>query len=123
MLIDNGLRGETESVFVEALRGDERFTLSSEYHLNLAFGLERNLKPEAAVRAYENFGHDYPLHNEAAFALLRAAGLYRHTLSNIHKAEFFYRRIVEAYPEDQWVDFALEQIREIDCQRMVTSEQ
>ncbi|MFQ5511301.1 MAG: rhomboid family intramembrane serine protease [Candidatus Krumholzibacteriia bacterium] len=114
LLIDQGQRGETESVYVEALRGDERFTLSSEYHLNLAFGLERNLKPQVAVKAYENFGRDYPLHNEAAFALLRAAGLYRHTLANVRRARMFYRKIVDAYPEDRWVDFAREQVRQIE---------
>ncbi len=117
MLIDQGQRGETEAIYVEALRGDAQFTLSSEYHLDLAFGLERNLKPKVAVRAYENFGRDYPLHSEAAFALLRAAGLYRHTLSDPDKAALYYRRIADAYPEDQWVDFAVEQLRLIDCQR------
>lgn len=111
MLIDQGRRGDSEKLFQEALRGYPGFVLGPDHHLNLAFGLERNLKSKLAVAAYENFEHGYPTHPEAAFTLLRAAGLYWHALSDVDKADATYRALLERYPEDQWVDFAREQIR------------
>ncbi|MDH3214906.1 MAG: rhomboid family intramembrane serine protease [Candidatus Krumholzibacteria bacterium] len=113
MLLDQQQRGECESLFQEALRGYSGFVLGSDHHLNLAFGLERNLKPELAVSAYENFEERYPLHAEAPFALLRAAGLYLHMFSNPVKAGHCYQRLIEKYPDDQWFDFAREQIRQL----------
>ena len=106
-----GLRGESEDLFQEAIRGYSDFTLEPNAHLSLAFGLERNLKPGLALNAYENFERRYPLHAEAPFALLRAAGIYWHVLSNFSKSDFCYRKLVEKYPDDRWVDFAHEQIR------------
>jgi tetratricopeptide (TPR) repeat protein len=111
MLIDQGQRGRAERLYQEVLRGFPEFTLGADYHLNLAFGLERNLKPKLAVDAYQNFEKRYPLHPEAPFALLRAAGLHWHALSDPARADRSYRELTEKYPDDQWVDFALEQIR------------
>jgi outer membrane protein assembly factor BamD (BamD/ComL family) len=85
--------------------------LSQDHHLNLAFGLERNLKPKLAVSAYENFEKSYPQHPEAPFVLLRAAGLYWNALSEPVRADERYRELIEKYPDDQWVEFAREQIR------------
>ena len=110
-------RGKAEDVFREALRGHETFTLAPEAHLDLAFGLERNLKHELAVRAYENFEHRYPAHKEAPFALLRAAGLHRQTFDSPVKAEECYQKLVDRYPNDVWVDFAREQIRTLGLMR------
>jgi membrane associated rhomboid family serine protease len=111
LLLDQQQRGEAEALFQEALRGFPAFALSCDLHLSLAFGLERNLKPQLAVIAYENFEHRYPEHAEAPFALLRAAGLHRNTLSNPARADDLYRQIIDGYPEDQWVEFAREQVR------------
>ena len=107
-------RGEAEALFKEALRGFKRFALRADRHLNLAFGLERNLKPDLAKTAYLNFANRYPNHSEASFSLLRAAGLYR--TEEPDKALDLYARIIEEYPENEWIDFVHEQHRELDEQ-------
>jgi membrane associated rhomboid family serine protease len=109
LLLGQLRRGDCETVYQEALRGFENFTLSSEYHIKLAFGLERNLKPKLAVKAYEAFAWRYPNHAESPLALLRAAGLYLQAFTDAEKADSCYRRLIETYPDDAWVDFAREQ--------------
>jgi len=104
-------RGESEDVYQEAVRGFPAFSLSAEPQLDLAFGLERNLKPEAALHAYEAFCRRFPDHEEAPFALLRAANIYARTLEDADRARSCYERLVECYPDDAWVDFAREQTR------------
>jgi len=111
MLIDQGDRGLSEDAYGEAVRGFTRFRLSADHQLNLAFGLERNLKPKLAITAYETFEESYPTHKDASFALLRSAVLYMHSLSEMEKAIECYERLIERYPHDQWVEFAHEQIR------------
>ncbi len=112
-LLDAGRRGEAEAVYAEACRADGTFALSPERHLDLAFGLERNLKPEDALRAYETFAARYPDHPEAPFALLRAANLHAGTFARPGRAGACYRRLVQAYPGDAWADFAREQVRRL----------
>jgi membrane associated rhomboid family serine protease/TolA-binding protein len=113
LLLSQQQRGESERLFHEVLRGFPSFVLGAEPHLNLAFGLERNLKPQLAVRAYENFEESYPTHPEAAFALLRAAGLHGGVLTHPAKAHECYTRLIDRYPDDRWVDFAREQLRQL----------
>jgi membrane associated rhomboid family serine protease len=109
LLLDQLRRGDCESVYQEALRGFENFTLAPDYHIKLAFGLERNLKPQLAVTAYETFAWRYPKHAESPLALLRAAGLYLQAFTDADKADVCYQRLIETYPDDAWVDFAKEQ--------------
>jgi membrane associated rhomboid family serine protease len=104
-------RGAAENLYREALRGFPDFVLPPSIHLDLAFGLERSLKPDLAVKAYRNFEAAYPTHKEAAFALLRAANLHWNTLDNRSTALKCYSRLIAEYPEDEWVDFAREQVR------------
>ncbi|NIO00892.1 MAG: rhomboid family intramembrane serine protease [Candidatus Latescibacteria bacterium] len=104
-------RGRAEDLFREALHGFPNFVLSPGKHLDLAFGLERNLKHKLAIRAYENFARRYPLHKEAPFALLRSANLYWNTLDDIDEAARCYKKLIELYPDDEWVEFAREQVR------------
>ena len=111
LLLEQQRRGKAERMYQEALRGFESFTLVADWQLNLAFGLERNLKPELAVCAYANFEQRYPQHPEAAFALLRAAGLQWNTLADPSTADETYRLFIDRYPDDQWVEFAREQVR------------
>jgi outer membrane protein assembly factor BamD (BamD/ComL family) len=85
--------------------------LSAPLQLDLAFGLERDLKPELALQAYNNFKLHYPEHSEAPFALLRAANLYWNTVSDLEMANNCYQQLVDRYPDDAWVDFAREQMR------------
>ncbi|UCG53082.1 MAG: rhomboid family intramembrane serine protease, partial [Candidatus Latescibacterota bacterium] len=114
LMIDQLRRGDCEAVYQEALRGFEGFTLGADYHIKLAFGLERNLKPKLAVKAYESFAWKYPNHGESSLALLRAAGLYRQTFADIESADSCYRRLIDDYPDDVWVDFAKEQRRQLE---------
>ncbi|UCH83966.1 MAG: rhomboid family intramembrane serine protease [Candidatus Latescibacterota bacterium] len=113
LLLGQMRRGDCETVYQEALRGFEDFTLSPEHHIKLAFGLERNLKPKLAVTAYETFARRYPKHSESPLALLRAAGLYLQTFTDTRRADECYRRLIEDYPDDVWVDFAREQRRQL----------
>jgi TolA-binding protein len=111
LLLRQGFRGRAEDVYQEALRGFPEFTLSPEPHLELAFGLERNLKHDAALTAYELFAQRNPRHPEAPFALLRAANLYLRERGEAVEARRCYQDLIERYPEDAWVDFAREQVR------------
>ncbi len=113
LLLDAGRRGEAEAVYAEARRADPGFVLPPERHLDLAFGLERNLKPDDALRAYESFAARYPRHPEAPFALLRAANLHAGAFARPDRAAACYARLVQDYPDDQWVDFAREQMRRL----------
>lgn len=111
LLLRSGRRGRAEAIYAEAVRGFPDFTLSPEPHLDLVYGLERNLKPAAALKAYENFTRSFPRHEEAPFALLRAANLHLKAFGNASAAENCYRELVERHPLDPWADFALEQLR------------
>jgi len=109
--LDGGRRGEAEDVFEEAIRGYPGFVLPADRLLDIAFGLERNLKSRSALHAYELFAAHYPDHPEAPFALLRAANLHASTFARPGPARGCYERLVEAYPHDAWADFAREQMR------------
>jgi membrane associated rhomboid family serine protease len=111
LLLEKKQRGKAENLFREALLGDPNFVLPPASHLDLAFGLERSLKPELAVKAYQNFELAYPSHKEAAFTLLRAANLHWNTFDNRQTALDCYGRLIEQYPNDEWIDFAKEQVR------------
>jgi membrane associated rhomboid family serine protease len=111
MLLRSNERGRAEEVFQEAVRGYPGFALSAEPQLNLAFGLERNLKPETALVAYEGFCARFPRHPEAPFALLRSANIHARTLGDAASALSCYQRLIDEYPDDDWVDFAREQRR------------
>jgi membrane associated rhomboid family serine protease/TolA-binding protein len=104
-------RAESEDVYEQAVRGYPDFTLSPEPHLDLAYGLERNLKPQLALVAYQNFTLRYPRHKDAAFTLLRSANLHANAFANTDRARNCYETLIERYPEDDWVDFAREQVR------------
>ena len=117
LLLAKKQRGKAENLFREALLGFPDFALPPSQHLDLAFGLERSLKAELAVKAYQNFELSYPSHKEAAFALLRSANLHLNVFDNRHTALDCYGRLIEQYPDDEWVDFAKEQVRILsyDC--------
>jgi membrane associated rhomboid family serine protease len=104
-------RGECEEIYEQAVRRYPHFVLSRELQLDLAYGLERNLKYRLALKAYENFARSYPTHKEAPFTLLRAANLFCKTFSDPGRAKQCYKELIEKYPEDAWVDFAREQMR------------
>lgn len=107
-----GRRGEAERTYVEATRSITRFVLAPERQLDLCYGLERNLKPDAALRAYEDFVSAYSDHPEAAFALLRAANLYSKR-GDIARARECYLAIPVRYPHDTWAEFAAEHARRL----------
>lgn len=107
-----GHRGEAEQAYLEASRSLPEFVLAPDRHLGLCFGLERNLKPEAAIRAYENFVRVYPDHSEAAFALLRAANLHAKR-GDLARARDCYATIPLYYPDDAWAEFAAEHARRL----------
>jgi membrane associated rhomboid family serine protease len=111
MLMRSNRRGLAEDVFQEAVRGYPGFSLSAEPQLDMAFGLERDLKPEAALNAYEGFYRRFPAHAEAPFALLRAANICSRAMNDRERALSCYERLIATYPQDDWVDFAREQVR------------
>jgi membrane associated rhomboid family serine protease/TolA-binding protein len=104
-------RSDCEDVYAQALRGFPDFCLSPEPHLDMAYGMERNLKPELALKAYENFSRRYPRHKDAPFVILRAANLHANAFADSARAKRCYDSLIERYPEDDWADFAREQVR------------
>ena len=113
MLLRSNQRGMAEEVYQEAVRGYPGFGLSAEPQLDLAFGLERNLKHDAALTAYTGFCRRFPRHEEAPFALLRAANIYARSLEDRERAIDCYRQLIDQYPDDDWVEFAREQARQL----------
>ncbi len=111
-LLGIGRRGDAERIFQEAARSLPEFVLSPERHLDLCFGLERNLKPDVAIRAYEGFVRVNPTHPEAAFALLRAANLHAKR-GDLSQALHCYETIPAEYPNDPWAEFAAEHARRL----------
>jgi membrane associated rhomboid family serine protease len=111
-LLEAGRRGRAEETYVEALRAFEDFVLPAGVQLDLAFGLERNLKPHVALRAYEGFTRVHYDHSEAAFAHLRAANLYARQ-GHVDRARHAYEQIVARYPESEWNEFAAEHARRL----------
>jgi membrane associated rhomboid family serine protease len=111
-LLAAGQRGEAERVYQEASRSLPEFVLAPERHLDLCFGLERNLKPDVAIRAYEGFVRVNPDHPEAAFALLRAANLHAKR-GDLSRALHCYETIPAEYPDDPWAEFAAEHARRL----------
>ena len=104
-------RGRAEDIFGEAVLGYPEFTIASNKQLDLAYGLERNLKSDLAVKAYRNFANRFPIHQEAPFALLREANLRWHTFHEKENATECYRKLIRRYPQDEWVEYANEQVR------------
>jgi membrane associated rhomboid family serine protease len=111
-LLEGGRRGRAEEVFVEALRAFDDFALDADVQLDLAFGLERNLKPNVALKAYEGFVRVNGDHSEAPFALLRVANLYARQ-GHRDRARFAYEQIVARYPASEWNEFAAEHARRL----------
>lgn len=107
-----GRRGRAESVYGEALRAFHDFALDADVQLDLAFGLERNLKPHVALKAYESFVHAHGNHTEAAFALLRVANLHARE-GHRDSARMAYEQIVARYPASEWREFAIEHARRL----------
>jgi len=107
-----GRRGRAEAVYAEALRAFDDFTMGPDHTLDLAFGLERNLKPDVALKAYENFVRVNADHTEAAFALLRTANLHARA-GRRDQARFAYEQIVVRYPASEWNEFAAEHARRL----------
>jgi membrane associated rhomboid family serine protease len=112
VLLRANQRGAAEDAFQEAVRGYPTFSLSADPQLDMAFGLERNLKPEAALAAYEGFCRRFPRHKEAPFALLRAGNLHAR-MEDAERARRCYETLIEKYPDDDWVEFAREQTRQL----------
>ena len=108
-----GRRGRAEEIFIEAMRHIPGFTLGERLHLELAFGMERTLKFRTAASAYENFVARYADSGEAAFVLLRMAGILEKRFHRPLEALSCYRTIVERYSKDTWVDFARAEIERL----------
>ncbi|HER43221.1 MAG TPA: hypothetical protein ENO08_02030 [Candidatus Eisenbacteria bacterium] len=105
-----GRRDRAEEIFAEAMRHIPGFTLEERLHLELAFGMERTLKFRTAASAYENFVARYADSGEAAFVLLRMAGILEKRFHRPLEALSCYRTIVDRYSMDAWVDYARAEI-------------
>lgn len=103
-------RGKAEDAFAAAMRSIPGFCLPGKMHLSLAYGMERSLKFNGAMSAYENYIERYPSSGETPFILLRMAGMHEKRFSRRGEAARCYRRIVEEYPDDRWADYARAEI-------------
>jgi len=108
-----GQRDRAEEMFAEAMRHIPGFTLDERLHLELAFGMERTLKFRTAASAYENFVSRYVDSGEAAFVLLRMAGILEKRFHRPREALSCYRRIVDRYSKDAWGDYARAEIERL----------
>ncbi len=105
-LLGSGERGEAEEVLAEAMRSLKGFTLSERVHLDLAYGMERSMKFDLTLKAYENFALRYPFSADTPFILLRMAGIHERRMECPQRAVECYERIVKYYPEDNWAEYA-----------------
>jgi membrane associated rhomboid family serine protease len=105
-------RGHAERVYQEALRAFRDFVLPADAQLDLCFGLERSLKPDQALLAYDAFLSHHADHSEAPFALLRVANLHARGGEDA-RARHCYESLVQRYPDDPWADFAREHARRL----------
>jgi membrane associated rhomboid family serine protease len=101
-----GQRDRAERLFDEAARHLPLFVLDRDLQLDIACGMERTLKYRAAVFAYESYLARFPLSPDAAFVLLRLAGIHDRRLDQPEKARSCYRRLVDEYPSDEWAEYA-----------------
>jgi membrane associated rhomboid family serine protease len=101
-----GERGEAEEVLAEAMRSLKGFTLRERLHLDLAYGMERSMKFDLTLKAYENFALRYPFSPDTPFILLRMAGIHERRMECPERAVECYERIVKYYPEDSWAEYA-----------------
>jgi membrane associated rhomboid family serine protease len=105
-LMEGGERGEAEEVLAEAMRAIDGFTLGEKTHLDLAYGLERSMKYDLALKAYGNFANRYPFSPDVPFILLRMAGIHERRMGCPDRAVECYERIVRHYPGDSWAEYA-----------------
>ena len=101
-----GQRDRAERLFEEASRHLPLFVVDRDLQLDIACGMERTLKYRSAVSAYERYLVRFPLSPDAAFVLLRLAGIHDRRLDQPEKARSCYRRLVDEYPSDEWADYA-----------------
>lgn len=106
--------GGAEAVFAEAMRSIPKFTLADKEHLDLAYCMERTLKFSSAMKAYENFMARYAGSKEAPLILLRMAGLLEKRFEKPAAAYACYGRLVEEYPNDDWVNYAEYEIERLE---------
>jgi len=113
LALEKKRRDTAEEVFLEAMRHLGDFVLPEQLHLNLAFGMERALKFNGAVKAYRRFLEMYPRSPEAPFVHLRLANILEGRFNRREYALKLYRDLIENYPDDPWVDFARSEIARI----------
>jgi len=104
--MERGERDRAEATFGEAGRQLPNFVLPETLQLNLGCGFERTMKFNSAVAAYEMFVWKYPDSPEAPFVLLRLAGLLERRFLEPAQALECYRRLVDGYAGDRWVELA-----------------
>ena len=86
------------------------FVLPERLHLDLAYGMERALKFNSALKAYKRFLEIYPHSDDAPFIHLRVAGILDGRFNRGDEAVEFYRKLINNYPDDPWADFAKAEI-------------
>jgi len=107
-------RDLAEEAFLEAMRQLADFVLPERLHLDLAYGMERTLKFNSALIAYRRFLELYPNSTEAPFVHLRVANVLEGRFHREDEAVKFYRRLIENYPDDPWVDFARAEVSRLE---------
>lgn len=114
LYVEKGARDAAEALFGEAMRHLPNFALPEELHLDLACGMERTLKFQSAMHAYEHFVWRYPLSKEAPFVLLRMACVFEKRFRRPEAAYTCYRRLANEYSSDWWAEHAREEITRLE---------
>lgn len=115
LFMEAGERDAAEEVFNEAMRHLPAFILPETLQLNLACGFERTLKFRSAMEAYDRFVWRYPESPDAPFVLLRMAALLEKRLEKPREALACYRRLVEQYAGDRWVELANNELERLSA--------
>ena len=121
LLMEAGERDAAEEVFSEAMRHIPGFMLPETLQLNLACGFERTLKFRNAMEAYDRFVWRYPQSPDAPFVLLRMAALLERRFEKPGEAVACYRRLVEQYAGDRWVDLAKDELERLSAASICVS--
>ncbi|HSG28776.1 MAG TPA: rhomboid family intramembrane serine protease, partial [Candidatus Krumholzibacterium sp.] len=118
-LLESSRRGEAEDVFANAMRCVPGFTLPERPHLSLAFGMERSMKFNGAMKAYSGFLRRYPGSPECPLVLLRMAGLHERRFGRPDEAFGCYSELVERFPGDSWAEFARAELSRLRMSNLV----
>jgi tetratricopeptide (TPR) repeat protein len=109
-----GQRERAAIVYLNLLHTASDTVLDPREQITVASTLEALGHHREAQQAFELLADHYPEREEAQTALLRASQLYQRCLGEPAVARQLLQRLLDSYPNSQWITLARERIRDID---------